>query len=164
MVIKKLSRAHDRASFDCGEESLNDFLQSKARQWAEKGMGITRVALLSNDDPRIVGYYTLAAGSVEQSAMPKRVFGPRELPIILLGRLAVDIHYQGSGIGEHLLIHALQRAERFSRVIGASGVVVDALHDRAEAFYKRYGFVTLIDREHHLYMPMEYISRLGLND
>lgn len=164
MVIKKLNRAHNREAFDCGEESLNDFLRTKARKWAEKGMGVTRVALPSHDNPTIIGYYTLAANSLSCATMPSRISGPKDLPVILLGRLAVDIKYQGQNIGERLLIHALKRAERFSHVIGASGVVVDALHDKAERFYQRYGFINLLDREHHLFMPMGTISKLHLNE
>lgn len=163
MVIKKLTREHDRKAFDCGEESLNDFLRTRARKWAESGMGVTRVALLSQDDPTIIGYYTLAASSLDCSVMPARRSGPRQVSAILLGRLAIDIKHQGHGTGERLLIHALKRAERFSQVIGASCVVVDALHDKAESFYKRYGFINLLDKEHHLFIPMETISRLFLN-
>jgi len=163
MVIKKLTRAYNREEFDCGEESLNDFLRTKARKWAENGMGVTRVALPSHDNPTIIGYYTLAASSLDCSAMPTRKPGPRQVPTILLGRLAIDTKYQGLGAGERLLIHALKRAERFSRVIGASCVVVDALHDKAESFYKRYGFINLLDKDHHLFLPMETISNLLLN-
>src|SRR6516165_5348756 len=108
MVIKKLTRAHNREAFDCGEETLNDFLRTKARKWAESGMGVTRVALPTHDDPTIVGYYTLAASSLDRSALPGLKSGPRQIPVILLGRLAVDVKYQGQGIGDRLLLHALR--------------------------------------------------------
>lgn len=163
MVIKKLTRIQNRVAFDCGEESLNDFLRTKARKWTEKGLGVTRVALPSQDDHTIIGYYTLAASSLSCDAFPIQQSGPRQIPVILLGRLAVDIRYQKQGVGEHLLIHALKRAERFSHVIGVTGVVVDALSDQSEQFYQRYGFINLTDKVRHLFISMKMISKLGLN-
>ena len=77
---------------------------------------------------------------------------------MLLGRLAVDSRYRGKGLGAGLLIDALHRA--FGNPIAAAFVVVDALDDRAEAFYRKYGFISLPDSARRLFLPMKTIERL----
>ncbi|WP_341841204.1 GNAT family N-acetyltransferase [Chitinophaga caseinilytica] len=82
-----------------------------------------------------------------------------DLPVTLLGRLAVDKTCQGQRIGELLLIDALFRSYENSKIIGSIAVVVDPLDEDAVGFYKKYGFVTLPDSG-KMFMPMKMIEQL----
>jgi GNAT superfamily N-acetyltransferase len=107
--IEPLSPQHDRAAFDCGEPSLNDFLHRYARQNDEKGLGRTYVAVLP-DERHIYGYYTIASGSLQFDTIPEKL--PRyPIPVVLLGRLAVDQEAKGQGLGKALLADALKRSQ-----------------------------------------------------
>ena len=104
-VIVPLSSAHDRAAFDCGDPSLNDFLKHYARQNNEKGLGRTFVAVLP-DVSRIYGYYTLSSGAVRSDTLPEKL--PRyPTPVALLGRLAVDESAKGQGPRQNSLARCL---------------------------------------------------------
>ena len=159
-AIEPLAPAHDRAAFDCDEPSLNDFLKRFARQNDEKGLGRTYVAVLPAE-PKIYGYYTIASGAVRFDYMPEKL--PRyPVPVIHLGRLAVDSSAKGQGLGKILLLDALKRAESVSAQLGIYAVEVHALNEAARAFYLRYGFASLLDDEQHLYLTMKKIRKLGL--
>ncbi len=107
-VIQPLGKQHKRTHFDCGEESLNEFLQKYARQNSTKGFGRTFVAVLPGE-AEVLGYYTLSSGSVSFEIVPEKL--PRyPIPTAHLGRLATDVKMRGQGLGELLLIDALERA------------------------------------------------------
>ena len=163
MVIEPLTRAHDRRAFDCGEPSLNRFLREVARQYAERDIGVTYVAVPDAGDPTIVGYYTLTMGDIESALIPQKGLPPHQpIPILLLGRLAVSLQAQGRRLGERLLFDALYNAQQASAQIGCFAVVVDALNDSAAAFYARYGFQPLLDDSRHLFLPLKEIRKMGL--
>lgn len=163
--IEALNEHHDRDAFDCGEESLNKYLKQQASQDMKRQLGITHIAVSSDDVARIVGYYTLAMTSVAPGTMPeKRLPEQMPLPAVLLGRLAIDASFKGHGLGEYLLMDALARCERVAlSEVGAVAVVVDALPS-ALSFYSNYGFQQLSDDQLHLYLPMKTIRKLGLNE
>jgi GNAT superfamily N-acetyltransferase len=163
MFIERLTKRHDRTGFNCGEESLNDFIRRVASQQARRNIGVTYVSVPSEGETRVVGFYTLAAGEVSQDILPEKGPGVNVIPVVLLGRLAVDNSYKGTGLGKRLLIHALARAERVSWEIGAHAVVLDALTDEARAFYKHFGFMEFIDDPRHMYITIQKIAKLGLN-
>ena len=163
--IEALNEHHDRDAFDCGEESLNKYLKQQAAQDMKRQLGITHIAVSTDDFRRIVGYYTLAMTSVAPGTMPeKRLPEQMPLPAVLLGRLAIDASFKGHGLGEYLLMDALARSERVALSdVGAVAVVVDALPS-ALAFYGKYGFQQLSDDQLHLYLPMKTIRKMGLNE
>lgn len=135
-----LSSAHSVAGFTCGVGSLDSYLlrQALADQRAEK----SRTSVLS-DCERVIAYWTLAAAAVEPAVATARLAagqGRQPVPVILLARLAVDLAWQGRGIGEAVLIEALARASHAADLIGARAVLVHAVSDRAASFYARYGF------------------------
>ena len=76
------------------------------------------------------------------------------VPVVLLARLAVDKSTQGVGLGDWLLLDALQRSVDISSGLGIHAVEVDALDDQAAAFYRKYGFMPLLDEPLHLYLPL----------
>lgn len=156
-AITGLDSTHDRDGFDCGEPSLNDYLKRFAVQNAKQGLGRTWVA--ATDGGAIGGYYTLVSSSVSFDIVPKKL--PRyPVPVILLARLAVDLRYQGQRLGADLLLDALERAAEVADEIGVYAVVLDALHERAQSFYLKYGFESLTDDQLHLYLPIKTIKQL----
>lgn len=158
--IEPLTPRHDRQLFDCGEPSLNDFLQRFARQNDVKGLGRTFVAVRPGE-MAILGYYTMSSGAVTFETVPEKL--PRyPIPVIHIGRLAVDLRVRGQGLGEWLLIDALRRTALIAEQIGIYAVEVRALNDTARAFYLKYGFVALLDDPLHLYLPMKTIRQLKL--
>ena len=159
-TIEKLSSHHNRRDFDCGVNELNSYLQKYSSQHERKGMGRTYVATKENDT-RVLGYYTISSSAVAFDVVPENV--PRHpVPVALVGRLAVDNIAQGQRLGETLLIHAFQSAQRAARIVAIYAVVVDALDESARNFYLKYGFNELTDDCLHLYIPMKTIEKLNL--
>lgn len=164
--VEPLSAHHDRASFSCGVEALDRYLHQQARQNVEQRVAAVFI-LVAVDSGEIAGYYTLSAGSVLLTDLPpavaKRLPRYPQVPVVLLGRLAVARDRQGQGLGEVLLIDALRRALRQSHQVGAMAVVVDAKDDRLRAFYERYGFRCFEDDGYRLFLPMKTIEQLALS-
>lgn len=162
--IERLERHHDRAAFSCGEESLDSYLRQRARQDSTRNVA-TVFVLFDSQEHRVAGYYTLSAASVQLENLPPDAQRnlPRysHVPVILLGRLAIDRDYHGRGLGEALLFNALRRAFVVgTQQIAAMAVVVDALHDRARQFYEQYGFQRFPDNAYQLFLPMRTITEL----
>ena len=150
-----LGRRHDVSQFDAGIGHLNTWLQRKARLNEAKGGARTYVVC---DGDRVIAFYSLAASSVERRRVSSRVGRnmPEPIPVILLGQLAVDLNYQGRGLGADLLIDAGKRAVKAAEVIGARAVVVQALNEEAKTFYEQAGFLPFSDRE-----PLMLILRIS---
>ncbi|MDP3231362.1 MAG: GNAT family N-acetyltransferase [Myxococcales bacterium] len=160
--VALLAKRHDRSAFDCGSQELNVFLQQFARQNQSENIGRTWIATLDGE-PRVLGFYTLTVASVSRDRFSaeevKRV--PRyPLPVAHLGRLGVDKTAQGKGLGEHLLLHALEQIHRVSQVIGIFAVEVRAKDDRAARFYERFGFKRAQDDGLHLYLSARALPTL----
>ena len=160
MEIEPLTSQHDRSAFDCGEQSLNDYLQHYARQNDQRGLGRTYVLVLPGQK-EVLGYYTISSGYVTFDTVPEKL--PRyPIPVVHLGRLAVDLRMQGRGAGKMLLVDALRRSVRVSEYLGIYAVEVRALHERARSFYLKYGFASLQDDPSHLYLPLKTLRKTGL--
>jgi GNAT superfamily N-acetyltransferase len=162
--IERLHKGHVRERFECGEPSLNNYIQRFALQNDERRVGRTFVAVESGD-PRVLGYYTLATGKVSFENLPnnKKLPPHMPIPVVLLGRLAVDDSSKGTGLGKYLLLHALWRSQRIAQDAGVFAVEVDALHEKAAQFYLKYGFTPLLDNPLHLYLSMKDIEALHLD-
>jgi GNAT superfamily N-acetyltransferase len=162
--IEQLSNGHDRTAFDCGHALLNDWLKLRAGQYAKKDLARTYVAVRQGQ-PAVFGYYAISSHRVSYEALPPdQAKGlPRiDVPVILLGRLAVDRTVQGQGLGSLLLIDTLRRAQHISEQVGIRAVEVAAIDDAARRFYLKFGFVSLLDDENHLFLAMHVIRKLGL--
>ena len=163
MVIERLTARHARAEFDCGEEPLNRFLSTFARQKTDRDLGMTFVAVPAAGERRVLGYYTLLAGAVAGEVMAERdVASQHVVPVVRLARLAVDRQHQGQGLGKLLLLDALRRVQAVADEVGAYAVVVDALHERAGSFYRHCGFRPFLDNPLQLYMTLRAVRALGL--
>ena len=157
-IIMPLTAGHDRTAFDCGEESLNNFLKRFARQNYEKGLGRTYVAV-KGDDPRIYGYYTISSGALSFETMSENL--PRyPIPVVHLGRLAVDESAKGQRLGKALLADALKRSLSLADQLGIYAVEVYALTENAREFYLKFGFSELLDDRLHLYLTIKKIRKL----
>jgi GNAT superfamily N-acetyltransferase len=161
--IELLASNHDLSEFDCGKHaSLNEWLKRFARM--NQASGDTRTYVVHRGS-RVVGYYSLAPGSISRREATVRASksAPEPIPIVLLARLAVDKQEQGQGIGSALLKDALKRAYAGAEIIGGRAVLVHAIDAEAAAFYRRYGFETCPGMELHLMLLMKDLrASLGL--
>jgi GNAT superfamily N-acetyltransferase len=158
METKPLDKLQDRASFDCGVESLNDYLKKYALQNQKKDAARTYV--ITTEENSIIGYYTLVFGSVGQEEANENVsagLGKYAIPIILLARLAIDQGEKGKGLGKVLLRDALLRAVRASEIAGLRAFLVHAKDAAAKAFYEKFGFEPAPHNEFHLFLKMSDI-------
>ncbi len=162
-IVEPLGSEHDRAAFSCGVEELDRYLKQQASQDAGNRVAAPFV-LRAADSPRIMGYYTLSAATIELGELPSDVARrlPRYplLPAVLIGRLAVDREFAGQSWGKVLLVDALRRSVAQSRQIAAMAVVVDAKDVAARGFYERYGFQQLLEHQNRLFLPMKTIEQL----
>jgi GNAT superfamily N-acetyltransferase len=142
--IRPLARDDDRSGFSCGEPALDRFFEHYAgpNQFKLK-LAVTYVAVLEG---RILGFATVAVGSIERRELPsarqRKRMPAYPLPILRLARLGVDRTAQGSGIGRMLLRHVFELAVSQRDALGCVGVVTDAKPD-AVAYYEKLGFVPL---------------------
>ncbi len=161
--VETLGSHHDRAAFSCGVPSLDAYLKTQASQDMRRKANAVFVMIALTDPPRIVGYFTLCAYTLDQTVVPEaaRRYVPR-YPLVsatLIGRLAVDASRQGQGIGAILLARALRTAYDNTSVMGSSMIVVDALDERAARFYAAHGFTRLADAM-RLILPMQTVASL----
>lgn len=161
-VIVPLSRTHDRAGFDCGVPELNNFLKTTARQHGEKG--ISRTFVLTGEDARILGFFTLTLCEVTADNLPEAYaskYPSHGLPAVRLGRLAVSRKHQGKGYGELLLAEAIHRTLLIADHAGLIGLFVDAKDDRARSFYEHFGFIPLPATPLRLFLPVATLKAAG---
>ena len=141
--LATLAAEHDRNAFQSNAEPLNRYLREQVTQDIRRRVAACFVALA--DPQRIAGYYTLASASVALNELPEstRKKLPRypSVPVVRMGRLAVDQAFKGQGLGGALLADALERAARSE--IAAYALIVDAKDDTAAAFYLHHGFIAL---------------------
>jgi GNAT superfamily N-acetyltransferase len=145
------------AAFDCGAPALDDYLRKYA--WANHQGRAARTYVVARGS-RVVGYYTLAAGSVRRDDVPPRIakgLGNYPVPIILLARLAVDRSEQGRGLGAALLKDAILRAAQAADIVGCRALLVHAKDAAAQGFYRRFGFEPSPVDALHLYLLMKDI-------
>jgi GNAT superfamily N-acetyltransferase len=138
--IEKLTKDHDLNLFDCGRPSLNDWLRRFALTNQQSDSARTYVLHRAG---RVIGYYSLSAGSVRKEESPARIakgLAKHPIGVILLARLAVDRNEGGKGLGKAMLVDALSRAMTAADAIGARAILVHAIDEEAATFYKQFGF------------------------
>jgi ribosomal protein S18 acetylase RimI-like enzyme len=161
--VEALAAHHDRDAFSCGVDSLDRYLRSQAGQDVRRRANGVFILVAANAVETVLGYYTLCATSLPQGDVPvaARKHVPR-YPLVsatLIGRLAVSRTQQGEGLGSLLLADAVQRAYASAETVGSSMLVVDALNERAAAFYQSFGFQPLPESL-RLVLPMRSIEEL----
>jgi GNAT superfamily N-acetyltransferase len=164
-IIQRLNKSHDRSAFDCGQPLLNDWLNKRAGQFDRRDLSRTFVATRP-EETVVCGYYAISTHRVLYEDLPDAEAKglPRlDVPVVLLGRLAVDRSAQGQGLGALLLVDALRRTLHISEDVGIRAVEVDAIDEAARQFYLKFGFRSLLDDTQHLMMPIHEIRKLKLD-
>ncbi|MEL6930551.1 MAG: GNAT family N-acetyltransferase [Cyanobacteria bacterium J06600_6] len=131
----------DLADFDCGNSSLNNWLRNNALKNQKQGASRTYVICAQNN---VVGYYCLAAGSVIRAEAPGKIRRNMSdpIPVMIIGRLAVDKQHQGRGIGMGLIKDAVLRIIQTADIVGIRTILVHALDEKAKKFYlDKCGFI-----------------------
>lgn len=150
------------AGFSCGKVPLDDFLKQRALRNEGRGSRtFVIVSQLGEDVGKVVAYYTLGAGAVNHEECPtwaKRNM-PNPIPVIVLGRLAVDGAHQGKKIGKYLLREAMQRTLEASRHVGVRALIVHAIDDEAVSFYVPFGFQAFPTDSRTLFLPIETLAK-----
>ncbi len=153
-----LDKSFDRTQFECGSDELNSFIKSKARQNQSVGFNTTFVAIEPGDKAkRVLGFYSLSMGEIDLSSLPEEVLKklPKHpVPVARMGRLAVDDFAKGQGLGKLLLVDAMKRVQSASSSVGVYALLVDAKDDTAKSFYKKYGFIELVNELMTLFLPL----------
>ena len=154
-----LSPRHDVTAFNSGREELDVWLKTRSLD-SEGTTARTYVACESENT--VVGYYCLSTGSVERGALPSKIKRrqglPSQIPVLILGRLARDLNYQGRGLGAGLLQDALQRVLAASQIVGIRALLVHALDDEAASFWRHYGFIESPIGSRTFFLPIETIA------
>ena len=162
-AIVALEQFHNRSGFDCGVKELNTFLKKYSFQNQKSYISKTFVAVddeqrTTGNEKNVLGFYSLSTGQINSDVLPKEVKHPKyPVSIARLARLAVDLKYQGEGLGGLLLYDALQKVKLVSQVVGIFAVVADAKDAKAKSFYERYGFVSLQETDLTLCLPMKVL-------
>jgi predicted N-acetyltransferase YhbS len=141
---RPLAAEHDRDSFDCGRDSLNQWFRRHA--WRNQQSGMSRTSVICDSmTGAVAGYVALSAAQIERAHLLRSTQRnrPDPIPVILLGQLAVDRRYQGKGIAKSLLLFALTTVVRLSQEIGYFGVLTHPIDDGVRDFYRRFGFEEL---------------------
>src|SRR5579884_2236609 len=122
-----INAAHGVEHFDCGKDSLNEYLKRFAL--GNTAAGIARTYVVPAQNNSVIAYYSLTAGSVEKANVPERIgkgTPHHPIPVVLLARLAVDLRFQGQGLGRGMLQDALRRTLSAADVIGIRALLVHA--------------------------------------
>lgn len=156
-----ISADHRLELFDCGKTPLNDWL----RRRAFKNEGKTSRTYVVNsrvgeDAGAVVGFYSLAAGAVRLRELPSKLARnmPNPVPVMVLGRMAVDERHKGRGLGRAMLKEALQRTLETAQKVGVRAVIVHAIDEDAVTFYTRYKFQEFPVGSRTLFLPVETIA------
>lgn len=164
LISKKLEKNHDKSDFKCGQKSLDNYIKLTAKKDVNSDLS---VCFVLEKDNKVIGYYTLSSsnediGDIPEDLEKKIKSRYPEVPIILIGRLAIDENYQGQGLGRLLLIDSLKRIYDTSLNIGVFAVSVDPIDDKAKEFYHKFGFISLKDSK-RMILPMQTIRELFEN-
>jgi GNAT superfamily N-acetyltransferase len=155
-----LNAAHDCSGFSNGvHPALDAWLRDRAR--ASEGLSARSYVVCPSDAPgRVVGYFSISTALEQRQALPSaklRRGMPDAVPLLLIGRLAVDAAWRGRGLGSALLADALRRCLAASEIAGVRGVVAHAIDEEAARFYEAHGFVRSPLGERVMLMPIETV-------
>ncbi|OII38659.1 GNAT family N-acetyltransferase [Plantibacter sp. MMLR14_011] len=140
------------SDFRCGVDVLDSWLRGYARNNERSGGSKTMVSVTT--EGRVAGYYCLSASSLVREDTPQRLAhrAPDPIPVVLIGRLAIDQEFTGLGLGTALLQHAVLQAISAAEIIGMRAILVHALTDDVIPFYERFGFERFPGSSRALYL------------
>ena len=159
LKILKYDRKYRSDGFDCGQKALNNYIQKNVTKDVKNGSCTCFVML--NEKEEVTAYYTLSTESINiESAPPEfqKKIKYQYVPLILLGRLAVDKTQKAQGFGKLMLVDALKKSLNVANHhVGAVAVIVDPITDAAKNFYLKYGFTSIPDSG-RMFMSMKKIE------
>ena len=158
--IEKLHPRHTVDAFDCSNQDLNRFLQKYALPNQGSGASTTYVGLV---DHTVIGYYSLAVGSVEYEQAPARVtkgLAHHPIPVMLLARLAVGQQWQKMGVGAGLLKDAMLRTLQAADIVGVRALLVHAKDHHATRSYQHFDFISSPSDPLHLLILLKDVRKL----
>ena len=150
-----LTAEYDLEGFASGAPALDAWLRRHGRS----AQGLTARTYVVCEDLRVVAFYCLSAGAVARADWSRKLQrnAPRDVPVFVLGRLAVDQRWQGQGLGRDLLRHAMRQCMAAHEHVGARALIVHPLNGAATGFYRTFGFQELSGRGSALFMPLATI-------
>lgn len=158
--VRKLAAADQTDTFDCGQAALNQFLQRYALVNQKANSAQTHVCCQGEV---VVGFYSLAVGSVDPQAGPARVtkgLARHPVPVMILARLAVDKEHQRRGLGQALLKDALLRTAQAADIAGMRCLLVHAKDDAARRWYESWEFEPSPTDPYHLFLMLKDLKSL----
>lgn len=157
LISVELHDEHLKNDFSCGNSTLDNFLKLNAKKESKNDLSKTFVIEENN---QIIGYYTITMDAVPtENFSSKFKANYSSIPVVLLGRLAVDKRFQGQSKGSVLLIDAFRRITLISKYIGAYAIIVDPIDSKAITFYLNYGFVKL-SNSNKMFIKMKQAEQL----
>lgn len=155
-----ISTHHKVEHFNCGEPSLDEWLKKRAIK--NHSTGASRCFVICNDHNEVIGYYCLSAGAIsrDSASKPMQRNMPNPLPVLVLGRLAIDQKYHNKGLGSALLRDALLRAVNVAEEAGVFAILLHALTTQAKQFYLSRGFVESPIQSMTLFMTLETVRSI----
>lgn len=163
-VAEPLGEHHELTSFDCGNQDLNEWLARHAATGTGQDTR-TYVLVTEDEDSRVLGYFAIAPHTINREQLSKSQGrrAPRQIPAVLLAKLALDRQLQGQGLGGELLVVALRTIVDAARRVGGRFVLVDAIDEEAQRFYEHHDFVAVPENPNRLARKLSAIaSALGL--
>ncbi len=156
--VVALDESHDLESFTSGNDELDGWLRLHARNATGQG---TRTLVVVDERDTIVGYFSIAPHVLDRGGAPKKLGrgAPRQIPAILLAKLALSADLHGQGLGAELLVRALGTIIEAARAAGGKVVVVDAIDEGAAAFYRHHDFEPLPGHPERLVMKLSTAAR-----
>lgn len=158
--VRKLTPTDMVDGFDCGQAALNQFLQRYALVNQKANSAQTYVCCQENV---VVGFYSLAAGSVDPESAPSRVMkglARHPVPVLILARLAVDQNHQGKGLGKALLKDALLRTAQAADIAGIRCLLVHAKDEAVGQWYEAWDFEPSPTDPYHLFLMLKDLKAL----
>jgi GNAT superfamily N-acetyltransferase len=155
LVPEALGTQHQLNEFDCGKSALNDWLYRYARQ--AQGSGSAKTFVVA-DNVRVAGYFSLTVGQIDSLDAPDRIrkgMGNYLIPVVILARLAVDLAYQGQGLGVGMLQDAIRRTMLIAEQAGIRAMLTHPIDAEATMFYTRFGFIASPLQEQQLLLLLK---------
>jgi GNAT superfamily N-acetyltransferase len=156
--VSPLDPSHDLTHFQSGNSELDSWLREHSHQATGHG---TRTYVVLDDAGVVVGYFAIVPHLISRVEAPARLArgAPREIPAILLAKLALAERLHGQGLGSEVLVLALRVVLEGARVAGGKLVVVDAIDELAAAYYEHHDFQRLPDRADRLVIKLSTVAR-----
>lgn len=156
--VSALDQSHDLTQFRSGNTELDEWLREHSLPATGHG---TRTFVVLNKDDAVVGYFAIVPHLIARAEAPLKLArgAPREIPAILLAKLAFAEELHGQGLGRAVLLLALGVVIDAARLAGGKVVVVDAIDEKAAAFSEHHDFQRLPDRPDRLVMKLSTVAR-----